>query len=280
VGQIAALSADTAWQSAMQSGVNTIVESVFRRALNLVAPDGSLLTIHSRDGLHGPGSLLTDLEDCRLLGKVGDEIEISSSSINLDGRLVKLDTCVFYSSRRLPIQTQPKIIAVDWLEKELSKKATSSSFWSQADDYFSQAISKKLNLARRDFLQDPNSIKSASQLIGLGIGLTPTGDDYLLGFLAVTKLSAHRTEAIDKLSGNIRELMTRTTRISQHFLKAATENQFSDLTYDFLVSMENGQKDQKALEALMSYGASSGSDIATGMLDAWKILTKTGERNG
>lgn len=280
MGQIAALSADTAWQSAMQSGVNTIVESVFRRALNLVAPDGSLLTIHSRDGLHGPGSLLTDLEDCRLLGKVGDEIEISSSSINLDGRLVKLDTCVFYSSRRLPIQTQPKIIAVDWLEKELSKKATSSSFWSQADDYFSQAISKKLNLARRDFLQDPNSIKSASQLIGLGIGLTPTGDDYLLGFLAVTKLSAHRTGATNRLPGNIRELMTRTTRISQHFLKAATENQFSDLTYDFLVSMENGQKDQKALEALMSYGASSGSDIATGMLDAWKILTKTGERNG
>lgn len=280
MGQVAALAADAAWQVAMESKIEATVEGVFRRALNLIAPDGSLLTIHSRSGLRGPGSLLLDTEDCRLLGQTGDKISISKRSIKLGNQSVGLDTCVFYSSRRLPVTGQPKPIAIDWLTSELRQKASSSSFWGSGEDYFSQAISEKLDRARRNFVKNPSDADSVKQLIGLGIGLTPSGDDYLLGFLAVTKLSAHRLGYDRELAENIQKFLPRTTRVSQHFLKAALEDQFSSLLYDFLVSMESGQGSQQELEVLMSYGASSGSDIATGMLDAWKILTKTGENNG
>ena len=126
----------------------------------------------------------------------------------------------------------------------------------------------------RTFLQR-NSLKAASndmegillQLIGLGPGLTPSGDDFLCGYLYY-KLHTGKTEDCLVMMDLIRQMMyQRTNRISCVYLEhVMNEDVFS--LFEDIIRSENQEELKEAVNLLTEMGSNSGGDVLCGMIYA------------
>jgi Protein of unknown function (DUF2877) len=112
-------------------------------------------------------------------------------------------------------------------------------------------------------LEQCAGLAEAVQLLaGLGQGLTPAGDDFLLGAIAALWLLGER-EAAPVIA---RAGAPRTTALSGAFLMAAAQGQFTEPWHDLAVALER-QDEARSREALLriaAHGASSGRDALAG----------------
>jgi len=141
------------------------------------------------------------------------------------------------------------------------------------DLFYSKIITKLCNI-RKSFIKNDyeNLGKEMRSLIGLGLGLTPTGDDVAIGFLAAWNACRKRDVNFgnfEKLTNNLKEhYQGKTSRISEEFLFHALEMRFSDRVADFIQAFSNGGADQIVSSAakLFRYGATSGVDTGLGVV--------------
>jgi hypothetical protein len=117
-------------------------------------------------------------------------------------------------------------------------------------------------------------------LLGLGIGLTPSGDDYLVGLLA--GMEAAGDPARFGLAEAIgRQAPARTTAISAASLRHAARGAFSERLHDLLLALARG--DVAGLETpirrVMAYGATSGTDTLVGLLAALDLAAGRSARS-
>jgi hypothetical protein len=107
---------------------------------------------------------------------------------------------------------------------------------------------------------------AAHQLAGLGGGLTPAGDDFLLG--AMVALWATRPEEVVRslVEAIVAAALPRTTRLSAAYLAAAGRGEVSLLWHKLLAAIaaaeEGGVK--AAGRAILRTGHSSGADMLAG----------------
>jgi hypothetical protein len=116
-------------------------------------------------------------------------------------------------------------------------------------------------------------------LIGLGIGLTPSGDDYLVGLLA--GLDGTGDPARDDLATVIAAFApARTTAVGAAALEHATRGAFSERLHDVLVAVAGKRIDDlaAAIARAMEYGATSGSDTLVGLLAALDLAAARSRR--
>lgn len=132
--------------------------------------------------------------------------------------------------------------------------------------------------------------KSWSKLLGLGPGLTPSGDDFLVGFLAAHKVLSssfsgklEKSEAKRKLRSEARAL---TVSTAAQFLVCALEGFFSESLYfvfeDLIrhFQLRSRKEDlnsthysSKRIADFMKWGHSSGADTLTGVVfGLWTII--------
>lgn len=109
-------------------------------------------------------------------------------------------------------------------------------------------------------------------LVGLGPGLTPSGDDFLIGLAAT--LTAIRHPLAPFLVHLEPHFARRTTDVSAAFLAHAARGEYSELLHDALSALLNasgsGGAEAAALGRLLSFGSSSGADTLMGV---WAALT-------
>jgi len=113
---------------------------------------------------------------------------------------------------------------------------------------------------------------AAEKIIGLGQGFTPSGDDFLLGFL-VTYNSLSSAIARTPIYLEFKQLAGRTNWISAKLVDYAQHLQVDDQLLRVIQSMSNADGDTvTALEALIPRGHTSGIDIATGTVLGLSIV--------
>jgi len=112
------------------------------------------------------------------------------------------------------------------------------------------------------------------QLIGLGPGLTPAGDDFIIGWMAGLALSA-RTEVqlsfLQAMCAGIENLAQATTSVSRAHLRDACAMMFSERLSDLCVAIAKGEPTailEAHVAAQVAVGASSGADAAAGLMFA------------
>jgi hypothetical protein len=136
---------------------------------------------------------------------------------------------------------------------------------------------REVNIAIEDNEQQISQLVDG--LIGFGFGLTPDGDDYLLGYLAAISflpqdiISRHR-RALTRI---IISRLDRTNDISQHYLKRATEGHFSEAICQLLTHLSapfSPSPLAAAATAVMRFGASSGVDCLAGLLHGIRASTR------
>ncbi|HLF74927.1 MAG TPA: DUF2877 domain-containing protein [Anaerolineales bacterium] len=115
-----------------------------------------------------------------------------------------------------------------------------------------------------------SSIHAAQKMIGLGPGVTPSGDDLLIGFLAgLWSTTGQNPDMLAFLRAFGPELMHsagRTNQVSRTYLYHATCGQFSSSLSHLAEAIANGDPVETAAEEAMRIGHSSGMDSVTGLL--------------
>jgi hypothetical protein len=105
---------------------------------------------------------------------------------------------------------------------------------------------------------------TALKIIGLGPGFTPSGDDFLLGFLVIYN-SLSPAVGRTSIYLEFEQLAARTNWVSAKLVDYAQHLQVDDQLLRVIRSMSNAHVDTvTALEALIPRGHTSGIDIATG----------------
>lgn len=114
--------------------------------------------------------------------------------------------------------------------------------------------------------------EAACALLGLGNGLTPSGDDVLCGMLYVLERSpAARWESVRCLKDMLhREGARRTNAISAAYLAAIAAGAEYERMRDVLIWLSGEGEDR--VHRLLEVGSSSGSDMLLGMLLACRLL--------
>ncbi len=140
-----------------------------------------------------------------------------------------------------------------------------------------QALQALLQATRR---VDLEAASAAREFVGLGAGLTPTGDDLLVGYLAglwsTVRGDRERVQFVSNLGNAIIHQSHQTNDISRTFLEHASLGQVSSLLVNLIEAICSGDNSDRLLnsaETAMQVGHTSGMDTVTGLLvglTAWE----------
>jgi hypothetical protein len=130
-----------------------------------------------------------------------------------------------------------------------------------------------LNLIESTQRFDLTDTKVLETLIGLGTGLTPSYDDFLVGYLGglwcTVRGRGERTQFISDLGKAVRQHSSRTNDISRTYLLHAAYGQVSSLLFDLAESICQGEKSDNLIdkaEAAIQVGHVSGKASVAGLL--------------
>ena len=234
--------------------------SVFTRAVNFETVDGTLFAVH------GPGPLAAPFAIA--LERWRDDVADGGLTLDL-GR-----------ARRVDLRVRPAWEFAEHARRLLRDGllATRGARGARGlDSPGARAARAALSgaIRRRDAA---DFLDAARELVGLGEGLTPAGDDYLVGTLAVLHRlaggwpgAASVARALGAHAGDA------TTTVGAAFLRHAVAGQFSEPLRD-LAMAESAAAAHVAAATLAGMGATSGADTLVGVRAALDALARADVR--
>lgn len=181
-----------------------------------------------------------------------------------------------------PWATQPDelVAALALCRKLLSREAPAASFanvlptaMAVPGTYMEEALFNEARAAIHRLAEGIQSndlsalAEGTRRLAGLGLGLTPSGDDVLVGvLLALAVCPSPMTEAF--WATILSAAAGRSPRISAAYLDAATRHEASEVWHRFLKVLPTGDSEAvtSAMRAVMATGETSGADTLAGFL--------------
>jgi len=252
--------------------VEGIVHSVFDQACNIQLDRNSLVTLISSKLPNYPAAIKLDItEDQKLC------------SFKLTGAKVWDSSPLFFRStvsEEILNKNIEKIRDLTLKYGEMEGIASILDGDKVANHYKDFIINsvKRLTRGISDF--DYKEITEASKrLIGLGPGLTPAADDFLLGILAslyyIGYYFGNHLENLKKIAGfMIYDLPGRTTFISEIMLRSGMKARFSEPIRDLMLAVIHNTSVQDKCINLLSIGGTSGSDCAAGIVFGGALMAK------
>lgn len=261
------------------------VHSVFQRAINLRMEDGHLFTLSlpedgrgpwsfTLNGSHLPGGLPIGAPvvltwDMLRIGSLPLPIAEGAAYTLPRGRLSGTRDCF---SSNLPLLRRR-------LEQTEREKNLGPFALTTQELLTQRLLSLKGALAVEDRQE---AILAGQDLLGLGQGLTPSGDDMLTGLFLLLGLEGSPFPEGDRLLGQIIQgCVGETTDVSWQMLTAAASGYYKQTLVRFAQAL-GGPADEllPAMERVLSIGHSSGWDILLGCLTAGELLLKYDHRIG
>lgn len=114
------------------------------------------------------------------------------------------------------------------------------------------------------------AVDHARGMIGLGPGVTPSGDDFLIGFLAALWITAgdapERKHFLSAFGAGLIAAAQNTSEISRTYLLHAARGQFSSAVFELAEAFALQGEISSAVQAAVRVGHTSGMDTVTGFL--------------
>lgn len=268
----------------LQCNSSGLIHSVYRRTVN-IRVNGQLLALQSKGSPLSPISLITDLSQevlSDLAFAPGQKVVISPGKITL---MTSSSPHIFSwkssTIHDLELRTHLKKEQVKELLLKIKKVVSNSStggfellFHSPETSDLSPVLcaAKKHIDDCTSSLSNQNYCRAADALtglIGLGTGLTPSGDDFLCGLLAGLRLPAQTSGLLSCLSEKISVHLEDTNDISAAFLSCALNGQYS-MAVNSLCRLPDTKT---ILSSFLEIGHSSGIDTLCGVLYALETLS-------
>ena len=272
--------------------IDGIVHSVFDHACNIQLEENNLVTLISPKLPNYPAAIKLDITEDQKLCSIGfktgmksvinkDEIKIPEIclSIKLTGAKVWDSSPLFLRSNISEEKVNENIEKIRDLILKYGKIEGVASILdvnAVENNYKNFIINSVKRLAKGISDFDYKEISEASKrLIGLGPGLTPAADDFLLGILAslyyIGYYFGNHLENLKKIAGFIiYDLPGRTTFISEIMLRNGMKARFSEPIRDLMLAVIHTTSVQDKCINLLNIGGTSGSDCAAGIV--WGVL--------
>lgn len=251
------------------------VHSAYERAVN-ISVEGRIFCLQPKGSPFSPVSLITGLSEeefAKIRVKKGDPVLASEQEIALfsGGR-----TVVFARGREevmdLELGAAPGLAELFALDFGLDAGQGLGSGFGLADDLLGRKIggilARGLALA-----MERNWERAAAEygrLLGLGIGLTPSGDDFLCGLLAALRAFGKEWAPLRQALGRrILNNLSRTNEISGEFLMCAIDGQYGEAVHLFF----HGNP-KEGVEQMKKIGHSSGLDTLCGIVHGLELREK------
>jgi len=232
----------------LKSTSTLIVHSVYRKAVNLKAGN-QLLSLQPRGSVLSPISLITDCTEdelAKLSFTAGKALSVPLhtehtfwQNLFLSGRNLEHDParrnflCNREFQQHFLLHKKIRQTIAMTENSDLPPHMRGVELILNQPNLVSESLymSAIQNILHHFRLETGDSAKMADtlcRLIGLGIGLTPSGDDFLCGFLAGLRLSLSESDSFRQiLEKKICSHLDRTNEISAAFLHCAVSGQFS-----------------------------------------------------
>ncbi len=244
----------------VDSAGSGLVHSVFSRAVNLTM-GGEMWTLLASEKADMPFGIRVPWPNFDALGlRRGDAVNLRAGYVGVSSRLV-IDC---RSAARWMPACQDNLAR--GLEQRLAVVATAARGRSWRE-------SAQMACDVRAALDEPATLDAAlAKIVGRGPGATPSGDDVLVGVLAVLTSphsGAAGAKAVESLGRSILPLLPTTTDVSGQLLRQASQGLFGRNVHE-LVSVligdpTPGQLREKIRHAIET-GATSGADMCEGLL--------------
>ncbi len=247
------------------------VHSVFTHAVNLELGD-ELWTVVARGG--HDAALTVRLSGAVVPGDLGLRIH---DPVCVRSRHVRVGAAVI--DARTAVRWMPQVYDVDLrglAERVAELEATARQFawagsWPLAD-----MVVGALASGDRGDLDD-----AVRQVTGRGPGLTPAGDDVLVGILAVLTapgVAADWEPAAARLRAALAPALPTTTEISRALLGQASQGHVSRPVWELASTLLSGGEAVASVQAradVLATGATSGGDTCAGLVAACRLLSRS-----
>ncbi|WP_179038278.1 DUF2877 domain-containing protein [Limnobaculum xujianqingii] len=272
----------------LQVSQSLIVHSVFSRAVNLSLANDGLLTLLSAEYQNLPCAV-------RMVTPAGwdwrDYCDNGMSIITGQGWLIGN---AWQANSLQASQWQPTKLAMPINADSLKKVSNDhdvlktllvnycqqhriSSTLKLLPDWPANGLIPRLELTD----SDSQLQQQVSCLIGYGSGLTPDGDDYLLGYLAALSLWQQHpaiSHHLTNVKSAINQMLMKTTDISKHYLSLALQQDYSEPVHQLLTCLCHRTSHEVLMLAghqVMQFGAASGVDCLAGVLHGLRTIRST-----
>lgn len=251
------------------------VHSIYPSGVNLQCGD-YLIHAGSR-GYGGVASLGVTQNDVKILGRYeawewrGKALVANDNSavISLAACVEPYDTCP-PSAGGLSAATPGRL--------EHVRRSMPSTSWFDVEPGRSLGLPRVRAAIGAMVRREPDAAGRVQGIIGLGIGLTPSADDALIGALCLLDAASAAPKAlVEHLRGWLRaDGVTSTTEVSLSYLRLAVEGAFSPSVNRVVACLAEDSTPavlQDAVLALSDLGATSGMDTAVGLQIVCELLT-------
>jgi hypothetical protein len=231
------------------------VAAIHERAVTLLLDDGPLVALLPRGTPLHPWAV--ELEEAALPAGPGegDAVRVAGATLALGARSVALDGMTVAELRLRRRVSAPDAAAVRALAARLPPSDPSGPF----EPVLAAALAS---------YRDGGDPALLAVLVGIGEGLTPSGDDVIVGALAAFDAlddAAARGRLGPALAGGA----VRTTRLAAQSIAAALDGRHAEPVLDVLEALAGGAPRARldaAASALLAVGHRSGADTLRGIV--------------
>jgi hypothetical protein len=280
-------------QAIPRPSFDAVIQSVFDSAVNLrLAHEDRLITVLLSDHYELPQGIRIATKDVPLhsltvgqrAASRGEILRFDSSPLTIDLRGAPVWTCHVrelntdmsarsaqegWSTAWTLLNRRQRLHSTDIVAAHLLQKHKGSVLNRRMSGPVMQLI------AATEQLDVEVSLQAAQQMIGLGPGVTPAGDDILIGFLAALWSLAGRhgpqLSFIHSFGSTLIQIAAQTNEISRTYLYHATQGQFSSSLSNLAEAMARGGAVEQPAQIAMRVGHSSGMDSVTGLLVGLRV---------
>ena len=256
------------------------VHSVFARTINIETALGELVTLAGPGCDDAPDTVVLDAPGFTACGvAAGDPVTAMPARIAIAGRLTVNLRAAKRWREELPrtVDLQCLRANLPFMQAHLAAAGTTGGLLAPASaaDAWSAEVSRMLAAGmaqvRLALLRgDEDAFREhAVSLIGLGPGLTPSGDDFLVGLFAALHAGSAGAPPLAPLFASIVAAGAgRTNAIGLAALRHAAAGRVRASIADLLQQLCLGSPDSLAapLQRVLAIGSTSGTDIAAGIV--------------
>jgi hypothetical protein len=229
---------------------------VFDRVCNLINERGEILSVVSPEIRNGPFNMVIEEE-----GRFSRHLSVESPVTIFPDKLILGDWIINTTKAKL-WNPRPDWERLHTRRYEIFDQLMSLSLLNY-QPLIPESICSTLSNALAN--ADISTARTAtSQLAGLGQGLTPTGDDFIMGAIYATRI-LHPPEITDVLTREIVNVaVPLTTSLSAVWLRSAGKGEAGILWHEFFDTLLTGEILELPITKLLSVGETSGADALAG----------------
>lgn len=243
---------------------------VFEHACNLINEHQEVLSIVTPHIGNGPFNLVVPGFDLQPVDRLR-----AGSLVSVHADQLRLGELTIHTARASLWEPCPGWEKLHQMRYEILYELASFSMLTKKPslpstliDNFSYALASANN---------PSALKIASRLAGLGPGLTPAGDDFLMGAIYASWI-IHPPEIARTLAERLAETACLlTTSLSAAWLRAAGRGEAGYVWHSFFEALAGKQlaRAREAADTILAVGETSGADALAGfygMFVSWAAL--------